>query len=112
MRISDWSSDVCSSDLSSSAPRISFARSQRLASVTSAAWALLVERGWRHSWRHGGQVLAQFAVQPRACGTPVAGDGTPGDAQCICGFIRRSEEHTSELQSLMRISYDVFYLTK
>src|SRR3546814_11643101 len=28
------------------------------------------------------------------------------------GNVRRSEEHTSELQSLMRISYDVFCLTK
>src|SRR3546814_5637100 len=27
-------------------------------------------------------------------------------------YVRRSEEHTSELQSLMRISYDVFCLKK
>src|SRR3546814_6966821 len=29
----------------------------------------------------------------------------------LCGHFARSEEHTSELQSLMRISYDVFDLT-
>src|SRR3546814_8238943 len=29
-----------------------------------------------------------------------------------CGWMRRSEEHTSELQSLMRISYAVFSLKK
>src|SRR3546814_7617932 len=46
----------------------------------------------------------------RAKGLPVAGSNTssqrPGDAS------RRSEEHTSELQSLMRISYAVFCLKK
>src|SRR3546814_6764495 len=30
----------------------------------------------------------------------------------VIGFLARSEEHTSELQSLMRISYDVFCLNK
>src|SRR3546814_10116403 len=30
----------------------------------------------------------------------------------LIGFVRRSEEHTSELQSLMRISYAVFCLKK
>src|SRR3546814_7928334 len=38
------------------------------------------------------------------------GDGT--DAGVEAGHIARSEEHTSELQSLMRISYAVFCLTK
>src|SRR3546814_5722282 len=37
----------------------------------------------------------------------------PVDRQCPCGaFGPRSEEHTSELQSLMRISYAVFCLKK
>src|SRR3546814_9024047 len=35
-----------------------------------------------------------------------------GHAQCSDTAIHRSEEHTSELQSLMRISYAVFCLTK
>src|SRR3546814_5652841 len=51
----------------------------------------------------------------RRCGTPlfrrhavrVAVDGRP-----VCHSHRRSEEHTSELQSLMRISYAVFCLKK
>src|SRR3546814_2702010 len=34
------------------------------------------------------------------------------DADALTGKAERSEEHTSELQSLMRISYDVFCLTK
>src|SRR3546814_3550298 len=37
-------------------------------------------------------------------------DGVPGQAAPI--WLRRSEEHTSELQSLMRISYAVFCLKK
>src|SRR3546814_3754981 len=34
------------------------------------------------------------------------------DTPRVMGFIGRSEEHTSELQSLMRISYAVFCLKK
>src|SRR3546814_5038062 len=36
----------------------------------------------------------------------------PEDAEVLRGLIARSEEHTSELQSLMRISYAVFCLKK
>src|SRR3546814_3325408 len=52
--------------------------------------------------------LAVHRLLRRARGTGgggAAGAGRPGDG-------RRSEEHTSELQSLMRISYAVFCLTK
>src|SRR3546814_2336820 len=40
--------------------------------------------------------------------------GLPGDTRIYCGheYTQRSEEHTSELQSLMRISYAVFCLKK
>src|SRR3546814_5225317 len=58
----------------------------------------------------------------RAKGLPVAGSNTssqrPGDASRVLPSIQwassciRSEEHTSELQSLMRISYAVFCLKK
>src|SRR3546814_7708069 len=79
MRISDWSSDVCSSDLvSGGPPRIkSERRDDRIA-----------ERGQPERER---QIAA----------------GRVGERTG-----RRSEEHTSELQSLMRISYAVFCLTK
>src|SRR3546814_15874356 len=43
------------------------------------------------------------------------GEAGAGDAECVQGdvaFVERSEEHTSELQSLMRISYAVFCLKK
>src|SRR3546814_2289974 len=39
-------------------------------------------------------------------------DGYTGEARLSPGFTVRSEEHTSELQSLMRISYAVFCLKK
>src|SRR3546814_4253678 len=38
--------------------------------------------------------------------------GSPAGCRRSSGFRRRSEEHTSELQSLMRISYAVFCLKK
>src|SRR3546814_2169114 len=38
--------------------------------------------------------------------------GEAGHVEQLAGFLGRSEEHTSELQSLMRISYAVFCLKK
>src|SRR3546814_17411230 len=46
----------------------------------------------------------QLSVHPRVCGEQLAGRAVMPEA--------RSEEHTSELQSLMRISYAVFCLKK
>src|SRR3546814_6881585 len=82
MRISDWSSDVCSSDLRSSVDH-----ARRYVGI----------RSWR----------AAVRARRRAC--PGRCSGSPA-GPCRCG--RRSEEHTSELQSLMRISYAVFCLKK
>src|SRR3546814_5397360 len=112
MRISDWNSDVCSSDLDP---------------VVSVYWPIrdeldlipwmrgLVERGIRvalpvveeraqpltfRQWRPG------CRMERGVWGIPVPAEGermTPD---------LRSEEHTSELQSLMRISYAVFCLKK
>src|SRR3546814_5311754 len=87
MRISDWSSDVCSSDLGR--------RHQDACFMGSRA-------GVRHGRPVGG--FAWPAAQPgwRVRLRPVCA-GKRGD---------RSEEHTSELQSLMRTSYAVFCLKK
>src|SRR3546814_9668491 len=102
MRISDWSSDVCSSDLGDDG---------KIAGVQSYAT---------------NQV-------PNEAGTPETGVAILGDwSQVLLGVwseidilvnpyaqpaygrggVLRSEEHTSELQSLMRISYAVFCLKK
>src|SRR3546814_6038511 len=83
MRISDWSSDVCSSDL------IEVMRVTQLAGeLRRAGVGADVEHPVLHRRRHHGHRQVR-----------------PDDAG-------RSEEHTSELQSLMRISYAVFCLKK
>src|SRR3546814_9151233 len=118
MRISDWSSDVCSSDL------------DRLRGYYKKATNFL------YYSREGDQPLdiygfpgeTGFVEQQRN-----AGDGTfagvEGSVQSFLDFLpgvwknfgvslnashilKRSEEHKSELQSLMRISYAVFCLKK
>src|SRR3546814_1359464 len=88
MRISDWSSDVCSSDL----------RIPGDAAVNAARLGTAAER------RNIG-ARPDRGVDAGA----VLGDGIAGDGDGRAG---RSEEHTSELQSLMRISYAVFCLKK
>src|SRR3546814_10919202 len=98
MRISDWSSYVCSSDLrrvrSCVAACPSTTSSQQpprsAAPAEPSESALLRMERKRKARNHFPQFL------PR---------GDMNDAQ-------RSEEHTSELQSLMRISYAVFCLKK
>src|SRR3546814_6033670 len=55
----------------------------------------------------GAQTLHPRAVERQPCGVDVIGD----EGRCEIS-IQRSEEHTSELQSLMRISYAVFCLKK
>src|SRR3546814_3020237 len=97
MRISDWSSDVCSSDLSDQRGRRGRSSSrQRLA---AAYWLLPVRSFPRPLCRLG---TARRRSSRRALGM------TPP-----CRAIElRSEEHTSELQSLMRISYAGLCLKK
>src|SRR3546814_4509270 len=91
MRISDWSSDVCSSDLQlhSLLSRHRKARPVKPCRVRTISSSQHAERKNQPS---------QFLFQSR-----------PFPARACA---RRSEEHTSELQSLMRISYAVFCLKK
>src|SRR3546814_2965312 len=108
MRISDWSSDVCSSDLLGGDLAI-FEHGAlgcgvpvdalHLDQVDDAVEAVL--RTHRHLHRHG--IRAQARTQLPDDLVEV-GTGTV--------HLVRSEEHTSELQSLMRISYAVFCLKK
>src|SRR3546814_3575306 len=140
MRISDWSSDVCSSDLSW---------------PPQGTWGVaahdphnaLFRQGERHDGRRGGTEVAQRDAPLRrtlftaACGVAkeissaenrtgdhVRSISSPGPYRIGDRRIERSwapfrtaargerrtrsEEHTSELQSLMRISYAVFCLKK
>src|SRR3546814_2222478 len=116
MRISDWSSDVCSSDLV----------------VLACLAAMLLRIGRRLAL--AGDVrpvvvgIVPVQLQPGfGLGIGVGHDGLGRalrladaavdalvgmDHQHVLALVERSEEHTSELQSLMRISYAVLFLTQ
>src|SRR3546814_6749974 len=107
MRISDWSSDVCSSDLVLTEQRVR----TRAVRGEEIEVAVIVEidparLARRAAGSDGGEVLADEAAAALIAEQKV-GFGCLGGAG-----IERSEEHTSELQSLMRISYAVFCLKK
>src|SRR3546814_5899577 len=97
MRISDWSSDVCPSDLP-----CRFRRTRVRATD-------LAGEGKRRWFRSGARRYSRAAQDARRCRGANQKDRRriSGD-----GDLLRSEEHTSELQSLMRISYAVFCLKK
>src|SRR3546814_4391761 len=101
MRISDWSSDVCSSDLvaATSAGRHDDLRALRHALARVATQHLAQER--HRDPPLLGQRCAVELVEQLGQARQVAVDAAQQP---------RSEEHTSELQSLMRISYTVFCL--
>src|SRR3546814_6121334 len=100
MRISGWSSDVCSSDLR---PR------GRPAGRRGAAHALQAAGGRRCRRARSAARAPAAAVVVR----PVQGGRAVAAFRAARGQpLARSEEHTSELQSLMRISYAVFCLKK
>src|SRR3546814_10110455 len=116
MRISDWSSDVCSSDLLlDDRHAVAGDLLQRLVGAilgithVGRPVALLHLRGLgeikiveRTSRR-----VAKHLEHRGALGRQTS--CRPGNLTLV---VARSEEHTSELQSLMRISYAVFCLTK
>src|SRR3546814_7267782 len=100
MRISDWTSDVCSSDL------------------------LVVEFAGKHGYARAGFVVGRVPAMPVKKRHLEHREEIGGGIARVLeerfhrGLRRldrhgtRSEEHTSELQSLMRISYAVFCLKK
>src|SRR3546814_2298608 len=133
MRISDWSSDVCSSDLrktgsdtlwpvlrpgavtkthlSSEVVRQLNAFRDHLNTVFGSPDGPVIPPGpdgkpWRITTRQFRRTIA-WHIANRPFGT-IAGMIQYKHASVAA----RSEEHTSELQSLMRISYAVFCLTK
>src|SRR3546814_4004830 len=112
MRISDWSSDVCSSDLSHS---FVVSCEKRVASHQPADRRLEPFRRMMFSPNAGfkRQSLGRDKYQPRQPGRGYAAvEAGVHSAPELAAAIVRSEEHTSELQSLMRISYAVFCLKK
>src|SRR3546814_8183313 len=102
MRISDWSSDVCSSDLSTQVPaRVSYATSGRTRTAKAGGRSVTL----KHS-------RAPVLDAPESVNAIVQALAHLGKGNIDADVIGRSEEHTSELQSLMRISYAVFCLKK
>src|SRR3546814_1642173 len=152
MRISDWSSDVCSSDLRCStvasscgrwpATACRSARGSASAARTRTAACLSRWTAWPrkvfslpriYTDEHGSgafifhvhlpypcpsvQIRGQQPFQGGAMSSRqrdgwIATRGTPLRGEVVVPGDKRSEEHTSELQSLMRISYAVFCLKK
>src|SRR3546814_6122841 len=110
MRISDWSSDVCSSDLctfSAYAQNLSLdipagTLSKALVALANASGVQLVSTDLPHALLANG-LHGDYTIEA-ALDALLAGTGLT--------YRHRSEEHTSELQSLMRISYAVFCLKK
>src|SRR3546814_4384043 len=98
MRISDWSSDVCSSDLLLNFP---VPHNPNLAKNANTISAKEYDQRKGHLRTFRGQIF-NVVLQWVIYGTLKSRETIP----------RRSEEHTSELQSLMRISYAVFCLKK
>src|SRR3546814_5605626 len=118
MRISDWSSDVCSSDLweltfgrtGFGIPDPSYGFGGPLdARKTTLAEALEGMRGktfhylydFGDGWEHSVKIQGIAPADPQG-----------SYPRLLEATGMRSEEHTSELQSLMRISYAVFCLKK
>src|SRR3546814_6823224 len=103
MRISDWSSDVCSSDL------------RRRAGAPAASDVVAVRAAAAAAAVRGTAAGAGIPRPRRPLPAVVVGRGRRlrgGGGVALPDLPLRSEEHTSELQSLMRISYAVFCLKK
>src|SRR3546814_2177162 len=111
MRISDWSSDVCSSDLLMGSTDVQIARLfQRRIALDALFGGMLGTAG-------SVLVLILLGILIRNIGSDLLGSARlPGYGWGVLLLLPlggvRSEEHTSELQSLMRISYAVFCLKK
>src|SRR3546814_8394754 len=110
MRISDWSSDVCSSDLADVESAIALAGEVPAISVIGGAeiFALFLPLATR---------IELTEVQVEAAGDTVMPPFSPAmwretAREAHAPEAGRSEEHTSELQSLMHISSAVFCLNK
>src|SRR3546814_6586682 len=109
MRISDWSSDVCSSDLAAEAEalakRLTLYRLRRPITIEPAGGAV----HWAVEGAEGVPDPRLPELGRRWLGAVGAAADDWAEHRLRLG---RSEEHTSELQSLMRISYAVFCLKK
>src|SRR3546814_9754123 len=103
MRISDWSSDVCSSDL----VHDEYGHFDGLVTPADLLSAIAGE------FASDQDIGSEPFVVERDDGSLLIAGSMPADQMAErLGNLVRSEEHTSELQSLMRNSYAVFCLKK
>src|SRR3546814_8460650 len=113
MRISDWSSDVCSSDLC--ADSHSWLRpcacSACCPCCCCSPWPALLTPTRRRKPCGGCWTTSRWTIRRRSAKT-ARWSASSNTTRCTSSRQPRSEEHTSELQSLMRISYAVFCLKK
>src|SRR3546814_969929 len=140
MRMSDWSSDVCSSDLVETPADADSSAIEDCAGANGSVGhkepcltrvidteRIRDDRERQDEGAHGRTRPSPFGLRRRCAGARTRGWRGPGphpvgrDLRDRCryrcrrvwlGATRRSEEHTSELQSLMRISYAGFCLKK
>src|SRR3546814_4426574 len=118
MRISDWSSDVCSSDLHLYYRSFVFGANRHCLSVFHKVFEVpfllasqvhLIAKRARPALLEIGSPCRMLI---RWCRRAAHWALRPGEEKAKEPLYLRSEEHTSELQSLMRISYAVFCLKK
>src|SRR3546814_1326220 len=135
MRISDWSSDVCSSDLvrvppkslsMGVAPLGAGSEGRTITAISGSSCVRggtcsVARPGWRRCLRGRplGRRLGRHLAPPSRRNSRLPAHAPRQRRHCHCPVCEyrpsrheRSEEHTSELQSLMRISYAVFCLKK
>src|SRR3546814_1539701 len=114
MRISDWSSDVCSSELGVGVHH----RLDHADIAVIAAFGLVAMLAFEDQLVRGDRPLQRVRITPQDKRVLIAQHNVRRREASHAGpkhahdADRRSEEHTSELQSLMRISYAVFCLKK
>src|SRR3546814_1863703 len=133
MRISDWSSDVCSSDLCAEGEKATnigwyavcdtargrFGARKEVTNEIVVAFTGMPEQEVAGSiWRRTVFAVGKYPTVASVIDALTQKYGEPHIGQTESGYYSmshrtgatnlRSEEHTSELQSLMRISYDVF----
>src|SRR3546814_1522773 len=107
MRISDWISDVCSSDLSKLPLNEKNEPDSDSDTTPLKCWKMLASSLITDVPCCLTSSVALMNAWSTPCSSPLLPTATKPRP-----FSFRSEEHTSELQSLMRISYAVFCLKK
>src|SRR3546814_7718095 len=110
MRISNWSSDVCSSDLHGQRPTAILYYPEEAAGADSGLAAFRSDR--RSSATFTMATIGSASISPMIPNSAPNRSWAASTRAGARSTDRRSEEHTSELQSLMRISYAVLCLKK